>query len=102
LPPDRARQRAGYAVLRRPGPRAPSEQWEYLPQELAGGSGMTCWRRRQDWHERGVWYRLHRLLLDRLGPADRIGWARAALDSASRPAVSNGRITIGEGPRGHI
>ncbi|QEV56053.1 transposase [Streptomyces platensis] len=29
-------------------------QWEYLPQELGFGSGMTCWRRLRDWNEAGV------------------------------------------------
>jgi transposase len=24
--------------------------WEFLPQELGCGSGMTCWRRLRDWH----------------------------------------------------
>jgi transposase len=33
--------------------------WEFLPQELGFGSGMTCWRRLRDWHEAGVWQRLH-------------------------------------------
>jgi transposase len=28
-------------------------QWEWLPQELRFGSGMTCWRRLRDWHEAG-------------------------------------------------
>jgi transposase len=28
--------------------------WEFLPQELGFGSGMTCWRRLRDWHEAGV------------------------------------------------
>ena len=27
--------------------------WEYLPQELGCGSGMTCWRRLRDWQEAG-------------------------------------------------
>jgi transposase len=27
--------------------------WEFLPQELGFGSGMTCWRRLRDWHEAG-------------------------------------------------
>jgi transposase len=27
--------------------------WEFLPQELGYGSGMTCWRRLRDWHEPG-------------------------------------------------
>lgn len=38
--------------------------WEELPQELGWGSGMTCWRRLQQWQEAGVWHRLHMLLLD--------------------------------------
>jgi transposase len=60
--------------------------WEYLPPEMGCGSGMTCWRRLKEWHEAGVWQRLHRLLLDRLNEADRIDWSRAALDSSSVPA----------------
>jgi transposase len=27
--------------------------WEFLPQELGYGSGMTCGRRLRDWHEAG-------------------------------------------------
>ncbi len=60
--------------------------WELLPRELGCGSGVTCWRRLRDWQDAGVWDRLHRTLLDRLGEADRIDWSRAALDSASVPA----------------
>jgi transposase len=60
--------------------------WEMLPPELGCGSGVTCWRRLRDWQEAGVWDRLHRELLDRLGEADRIDWSRAALDRASIPA----------------
>ncbi len=57
--------------------------WEMLPKEMGCGSGSTCWRRLRDWQEAGVWRRLHRVLLDRLGEADRIDWSRACLDSAS-------------------
>ena len=60
--------------------------WELLPQEMGCGSGVTCWRRLRDWQEAGVWERLHRVLLDRLGKADEIDWSRASLDSASVPA----------------
>jgi len=60
--------------------------WEMLPQEMGCGSGMTCWRRLKEWNEAGVWERLHRRLLDRLGETDRIDWERASLDSASVPA----------------
>jgi transposase len=60
--------------------------WEMLPQEMGCGSGVTCWRRLREWHEAGVWERLHRALLDRLGESERIDWERASLDSASIPA----------------
>jgi transposase len=60
--------------------------WEMLPQEMGCGSGVTCWRRLREWQEAGVWRRLHRVLLDRLGEADRIDWERACLDSATVPA----------------
>ena len=60
--------------------------WEMLPQEMRCGSGSTCWRRLKEWEEAGVWRKLHRVLLDRLGEADEIDWERASLDSASVPA----------------
>src|SRR3954465_755513 len=70
--------------------------WEMLPQELGCGSGMTCWRRLRDWQAAGVWERLHRALLDRLGEAGQIDGSRASLDSASvsakRGAISSERI----------
>jgi transposase len=27
--------------------------WEYLPQEMGCGSGMTCWRRLKEWQQPG-------------------------------------------------
>ena len=60
--------------------------WEMLPQELGCGSGVTCWRRLRDWQRDGVWDRLHRALLDRLGEADKIDWRRVSVDAASVPA----------------
>ncbi len=57
--------------------------WEMLPQEMGCGSGMTCWRRLRDWQEAGVWDRLQRALLDRLGRRNAIDFRRTALDSAS-------------------
>jgi transposase len=64
--------------------------WEMLPQEMACGSGMSCWRRLKEWQEAGVWERLHLILLCRLGEADQIEWERASLDSASIPAKRGG------------
>jgi transposase len=70
--------------------------WERLPQEMGCGAGVTCWRRLRDWHNAGVWDRLHQALLDRLGRADQIDWDRACLDRASIPAnrgaMPSGRI----------
>src|SRR5215210_4352532 len=61
--------------------------WEMLPQEQMGcASGVSCWRRLEEWQEAGVWERLHQALLDRLGEANQIDWSRASLDSASTPA----------------
>ncbi len=65
--------------------------WEMLPKEMGCGSGSTCWRRLRDWQEAGVWRRLHRVLLDRLGEADKIDWSRASLDSASVAAKRGAR-----------
>src|SRR5438874_13694305 len=57
-------------------------QWEWLPQEMGCGSGMTCWRRLREWQEAGIWRRVHELLLAKLNEADRIDWSRAAIDSS--------------------
>ena len=45
--------------------------WEMLPKEMGCNLGSSCWRRLRDWQEAGVWEEVHRLLLDRLGEADR-------------------------------
>jgi len=76
--------------------------WEYLPQEMGCGSGVTCWRRLRDWQAAGVWDRLHQTLLDRLGEADRIDWARASLDSASIPAKKGAMPSVPIPPIGAV
>ena len=79
--------------------------WEYLPQEMGCGSGMTCWRRLRDWQEAGVWERIRRRVLRELWAADRIDWSRAVVDSASLRALKGGRTrapippTAGSGAR---
>jgi transposase len=75
--PDRAALTGILFVLRTGIP------WEMLPREMGCGSGMTCWRRLRDWQEAGIWDRLHQVLLDQLGEADRIDWSRASIDSSS-------------------
>ncbi len=64
--------------------------WEMLPQEMECGSGMTCWRRLREWHEAGVWQRLHELLLAKLREGDQIDWSRAIVDSGTIRAVGGG------------
>jgi transposase len=56
--------------------------WEDLPQEMGCGSGVTCWRRLDEWQEQGVWQKLHEALLAKLNAADQIDWQRAAVDSS--------------------
>ncbi|MGW7283325.1 IS5 family transposase [Streptomyces sp. NPDC054844] len=69
-------------------------QWEYLPQELGFGSGMTCWRRLAAWNEAGVWDQLHALLLKKLRSKNQLDWSRAVIDSshvrAARPGPKSG------------
>ncbi|WP_435105598.1 IS5 family transposase, partial [Nocardiopsis synnemataformans] len=55
-------------------------QWEFLPQELGFGSGMTCWRRLAEWNEAGVWQELQQALLARLCGAGQPDFSRAAID----------------------
>jgi transposase len=57
-------------------------RWQDLPAEMGCGCGMTCWRRLHAWHQAGVWFRLHQVLLQKLEDADRIDWSRAAADSS--------------------
>ena len=83
--PDRAALTGILFVLRSGIP------WEMLPQEMGCGSGMTCWRRLRGWQAAGVWAKLHRVLLDRLGRRNAIDFSRAALDSASVPAKRGAR-----------
>jgi transposase len=67
--------------------------WNDLPAELGCGSGTTCWRRLQAWQRAGVWNRLHRAVLDRLGQAGILDWSRAAVDSVSVRAKRRGEQT---------
>ena len=65
--------------------------WEDLPAEMGCGSGMTCWRRLQDWHRAGVFQRLHEALLAKLRAAGCVDWTNVVVDSASVRAVFGGR-----------
>ena len=67
--------------------------WQMLPQELACGSGMTCWRRLRDSQLAGVWDLIHFALLDWLARQEQIDWSRAVVDSCSVRAVYAGDQT---------
>jgi len=56
--------------------------WRHLPPELGFGSGVTCWRRLDEWQNAGVWDDLHALLLARLRRAGEIDFSRAVADSS--------------------
>jgi len=56
--------------------------WTALPQELGFGSGVTSWRRLEEWTEAGVWPALHAEMLKRLRAADKLDWERASIDGS--------------------
>jgi transposase len=68
-------------------------QWEYLPQEMGCGSGMTCWRRLRDWQAAGIWDQLHQVLLEELDDLGGIDWERGAIDSAKSRSLGGGEQT---------
>ena len=58
--------------------------WHDLPPELGLGSGVTCWRRLEEWQRAGVWERLHRLLLNKLRRrCDRLSAGRSTTPTAA-------------------
>jgi transposase len=75
-------------------------QWEWLPQEMGCGSGMTCWRRLREWQQAGVWRRLQEEILHRLRRADRIDFSRASLDNAFVRAKGGAKKRGGTRPTG--
>jgi transposase len=69
-------------------------QWEFLPQQLGFGSGMTCWRRLQEWNAAGVWARLPELLLAELHAADKLDWSRTVVDCSHVRAARRGPKSV--------
>jgi transposase len=65
--------------------------WRELPREVAGCSGVTCWRRLRDWTEAGVFARVHALLLDQLRALDRLDLEIAVVDGSHVRALKGGR-----------
>ncbi|MET8518220.1 IS5 family transposase [Streptomyces sp. NPDC005077] len=68
-------------------------RWEFLPQELGFGSGMTCWRRLRDWKEAGVCQQLHELLLAELRAGDALDLSCASVDGSHLRALKGGDAT---------
>ncbi len=64
--------------------------WQDLPTQAFGVSGSTCWRRLRDWHEQGVWQRLHEVLLAELRAAGALDLAHAVVDSSHLRALKRG------------
>jgi transposase len=64
--------------------------WEMLPREMGCGCGMTCWRRLRHRQRRGVWKRLLRALLQRVGQEKGIDWGKAVVGGQSIRAVFGG------------
>lgn len=64
--------------------------WERRPAEMGCGSGMSCWRRLQQWQTDGTWARIHATLIQMLTDAKAIDWNRASIDSTSVRAASGG------------
>ncbi len=67
--------------------------WQLLPLEMGCGSSSTCWRRFRTWTQRGIWRRLHAVLVQELAWADEIDWDRVAIDSSTVAAKKGGNIT---------
>ena len=64
--------------------------WEMLPRKQFGLSGMTAWRRLEEWTRAGVWEELQRRLLDELGLRGKVDFSRASIDSSAVRASKRG------------
>src|SRR5437016_1425793 len=64
--------------------------WREVPVEVAGCSGVTCWRRLRDWTQAGVWPALHALLLDELRAAGALQLDAMVVDASHVRALKGG------------
>ncbi|MEU0506002.1 IS5 family transposase [Nocardia sp. NPDC005998] len=66
--------------------------WRMFPASF-GVTVPTAHRRFTVWTESGLWRRLHRVILDKLGSQGLIDWSRAVIDAASVRAKKGGSMT---------
>jgi transposase len=64
--------------------------WEAVPREL-GVSGVTCWRRLNEWQRAGVWERLLAVLVEELESLGALDEARLLIDASIAPAKKGAR-----------
>jgi transposase len=64
--------------------------WEMLPTKQFGLSGMTAWRRLEQWTRAGVFEQLQRVLLNELGQRGVVDFSRVSIDSSSVRASTGG------------
>jgi transposase len=65
--------------------------WEMLPTKQFGLSGMTAWRRLEQWTRCGVFDQLQRVLLNELGQRGQVDFSRVSVDSSTVRASKGGR-----------
>ena len=68
--------------------------WRAVPAEL-GVSGVTCWRRHEQWQAAGVWRGLLGLLVEELEARGAADQARLIVDASIAPAKKGAR-TLGQ------
>ncbi|WP_204117035.1 MULTISPECIES: IS5 family transposase [Streptomyces] len=61
--------------------------WQQLSAASLGPSGATAHRRFTEWTKARVWAKLHRVVLDELGPRADLDWSRCAIDSVNMRAL---------------
>ena len=64
--------------------------WAAVPREL-GVSGVTCWRRLNEWQRAGVWAQLLRSLVAELESRGALDEARLLVDASIAPAKKGAR-----------
>jgi transposase len=64
--------------------------WEMLPAKQFGLSGVTAWRRLEEWTRARVFDRLQRKLLNELGQRGQVDFSRVSIDSSTVQASKGG------------